>query len=415
MEAATYHLAWNRKNLKLKPGDQSLVQIIVYFNKRRKIITTGIYLEKGQWSEENQLVKKHTNQVELNRTLRNLVDNLQRFEYSVKNSGRQYGIGLLEEYLKGREGITNFIEYVEDDIKTRTDIEETTRRAHLVAIGRLSKSGIVKNFMDLSFDNILAFDNWLRSKKYDQSTIQDTHKRVSSYIKRIVRKEMLTRDLDPYLRFKIKGAGTSDRKYLSQEDLAQIENKVFETERLNVVRDLFIFSCYTGVAWGDICKLTRDNLVQVDGETILRLRRSKTDEKASVLLLDKAKAIIEKYKDSPDGKLLPLRSNQKFNEYLHEIETLLGIRTKLTTHVARHTFATTVLLMNGVSLESTQKMLGHKSIKTTEIYGKIVERRIIDEMKQLRTKMNGETPEKHPRNTRIPRKGRERKGRERKG
>jgi hypothetical protein len=255
MEAATYHLAWNRKNLKLKAGDQSLVQIIVYFRGKRKWITTGIYLEEGQWSEDKQLVKKHTNQVELNRTLRNLVDGLQRFEYSVKNSGRQFGIPVLEEYLNGREGITDFIQYVENDIKTRTDIEESTRRAHRVAIGRLSKSGIIRNFVDLSYDNILAFDNWLRSKNYDPATIQDTHKRVSSYIKRIVRKELLVRDGDPYLKFKIKGPGPAERKYLSQEELEAIEKRVFDIERLNVVRDLFIFSCYTGVSYGDAYRL----------------------------------------------------------------------------------------------------------------------------------------------------------------
>ena len=320
----------------------------------------------------------------MNRKLKDQIERFQRFEYTLYNSGRNFSFDVLNEFLKGYEGGNEILSVIEKDVEDRSDIKDTTRRAHSVIISRIRKFGRIVLYSDLTHQNIQVLDDWLRGKNYDKSTIQSTHKIFRTYIKRVWKKEMIELDRDPYIRFKIKGPGPSDRKYLTEEELKMIEDKIIDNERLAVVRDMFVFCCYTGVAYGDVVRLTKENLVNVEDEVILRIQREKTNESASIPLLPKAKAIMTE-KDLQ--QLLPVKSNQKMNAYLKEIATLCNVQTDLTTHVARHTFATTVLLMNGVSLESTQRMLGHSSIKTTEIYAKIAERRLIDEMKKLKEKL----------------------------
>ncbi|MCC7533824.1 MAG: site-specific integrase [Bacteroidia bacterium] len=184
-----------------------------------------------------------------------------------------------------------------------------------------------------------------------------------------------------------------DRIVLTQDEI----NLIYETEmpntRLEQVRDMFLFSCYTGYAFTDVSLLSTDNLTNgIDGEMWIQTNRVKTDVRETVMLLDVPLLIIEKYKNNPvckaKGTLLPTISNQKYNAYLKEIADLCNINKHLTSHIARHTFATTVTLANGISLESVSAMLGHKSIRTTQIYAKVVQSKLSNEMKLLKQKFN---------------------------
>ena len=176
---------------------------------------------------------------------------------------------------------------------------------------------------------------------------------------------------DPFNKFKVSYLRTN-REYLSGDDLCKIEEKQFDIPRLQQVKDLFIFSCYTGLAYIDTFNLTPNHVsLGIDGEYWITTCRVKTDQPVRVPILPKAMEIIEKYKTSPEvmikGKLLPTLSNQRLNSYLKEIADLCGITKPLTFHIARHTFATTVTLTNGVPIETVSKMLGHTSGKGDEI------------------------------------------------
>mgnify|MGYP001792791461 CR=1 FL=1 len=182
------------------------------------------------------------------------------------------------------------------------------------------------------------------------------------------------------------------RDFLTQEELDKINDKQFATERLNIVKDVFVFCCYTGLAYVDVAKLTSNNItVGIDGEHWLYVNRTKTGSPSNVPLLPPALAIVEKYDDHPEarnkGTLLPVISNQKLNAYIKEIAYICGINKHLTFHIARHTFATTVTLTNGVPIESVSSMLGHKNIKTTQIYAKVVEKKVSADMKALKEKL----------------------------
>ena len=184
-----------------------------------------------------------------------------------------------------------------------------------------------------------------------------------------------------------------ERGFLYDHQLATIEEKAFSIERLRVVRDLFVFSCYTGIPYGDLQLLTTENIIQgIDGNLWLSYSRQKTGNDVRLPILPKVIQIIEKYSDHPQlaspQHLMPKISNQKMNSYLKEIADLCGIRMNLTFHIARHTFATTVTLSNGVPIETVSKVLGHTKISTTQIYAKVVEQKISDDLMDLYNKMD---------------------------
>jgi integrase len=171
-----------------------------------------------------------------------------------------------------------------------------------------------------------------------------------------------------------------------------ISKKVLHSVRLDQVRDIFLFSCYTGLAYVDVKNLQRSQLtIGVDGEKWIFTERKKTDTTTHIPILPQAMKLIKKYEDHPEcenqGKVLPVLSNQKMNSYLKEIADLSGITKELTFHIARHTFATTITLANGVPIETVSKLLGHKSLKQTQHYAKILDNKISEDMKKLRDKM----------------------------
>ena len=172
--------------------------------------------------------------------------------------------------------------------------------------------------------------------------------------------------------------------------------KEFSMVRLEKVRDAFIFSCYTGYAFSEVKKFTQHDIVTgMDGLKWIYTGRTKTKNKTNVPLLPQALEIIEKYRSHPDiingNKLIPLIANCKVNEYLKEIADVCEIRKNLTFHMARHTFATTVTLTNGVPIETVSTMLGHKSLKTTQIYVKVLENKVSADMLSLRNKLKSNT------------------------
>jgi len=197
---------------------------------------------------------------------------------------------------------------------------------------------------------------------------------------------------DPFSEFKMTVKETEIIPLYSEE-LTALRNKTFSINRLNLVKDIFVFSCYTGLAYVDVSNLKRNQIVNGgDGQKWIMTKRQKTDTPQRVPLLPQALEIIDKYDQHPkclnENFALPILTNQKMNAYLKEIADTCGIDKKLTFHIARHTFATTVTLTNGVPLETVSKMLGHKSIKQTQHYAKIVDLKISEDMAALNKKLS---------------------------
>ena len=266
---------------------------------------------------------------------------------------------------------------------------ETTLK-HIEAF--LKKKYHVKDIRitQLKYSFITDFEFYLRSEKnIDTNTNGKYIKNLKKILNECVAKEWL--DKNPFASFKVKHVDP-EVPHLSQHELEVIEAKEFKNERLSLVKDLFIFSCYTGFAYIDASKLTNENIhIGIDGKKWLIKNRQKTDIASRVPLLAQALNIIEKYKDHPKarnkGLLLPMLSNQKVNSYLKEISDQCGINKEITFHVARHTFATTLTLSNGVPIETVSKMLGHKKLQTTQIYARVLDTKVSLDMKTLEKKL----------------------------
>ena len=182
----------------------------------------------------------------------------------------------------------------------------------------------------------------------------------------------------------------TERAYLSIDELERMANKEFSSERLERMRDIFLFCCYTGLSYIDVKTLTTDNLIRKpDGRLWIVTKRTKTEVPVHVPLLEIPLRLIEKYEPLRKGNLVfPVYSNQKSNDYLKEIAALCDIHKDITFHVARHTFATTITLDHGVPIESVSKMLGHTNVQTTQIYARITDRKINSDMAQLSMKID---------------------------
>ena len=239
----------------------------------------------------------------------------------------------------------------------------------------------------LDYDFISKYEFWLKTvRKCDHNT---TIKYLSNFKKIVnlcVRSGRLQRD--PFLGFSM-AKKEVERDVLTEDQLKRIAQENFKAERLVLVRDIFLFCCYTGLAYADIQKLKQTEIIKGnDGGLWIIAKRQKTNVTSKIPLLPAALEIIECYKDHVQcrvkGKVLPVLSNQKLNSYLKEIADSCGIYFNLTFHIARHTFATTVTLSNGVPIETVSKMLGHRNLKTTQHYAKILDKKISEDMKKLK-------------------------------
>ena len=249
----------------------------------------------------------------------------------------------------------------------------------------------------LSYQFITELEMYLRAyqptdhrKPMSNNTVMKHLERLRKMVNLAIKNEWL--DKDPFHKFKLKFE-KKDRGYLTQDELRRIEEKDFRLERLNQTRDIFVFSCYTGLSYAEVYDLKPEHLViGLDGERWIRGQRKKSKEWYSVPLLPQALAIIERYKENimvqAHEKVLPVYTNQKTNSYLKEIAHLCGIDKNMTYHLARHTFATTVTLANGVPIESVSKMLGHTSLRTTQIYARVVEQKLSNDMQLLKAKLS---------------------------
>lgn len=249
---------------------------------------------------------------------------------------------------------------------------------------------------ELNYKFILDFENFLRRHKPNHYQKQIGNNAVMKHIQRLRKMVSLAYrlewiDKDPFRQFKQRLTPTN-RESLGSEELQAIEELELKSKRLKTVRDLFVFSCYTGVCYIDLMLLTEDNVVMgLDKKYWIITKRQKTQNPVKIPLLRKALDLIERYKEDPrsviNNTLFPRISNQKMNAYLKEIASEAKIKKNLTFHMARHTFATTVTLTNGVPIETISKMLGHRKLTTTQIYAKVLERKVGEDMEVLRSKL----------------------------
>ena len=245
------------------------------------------------------------------------------------------------------------------------------------------------DILEIDYDFVQQYDFYLRTERDCCNNTTVKYLKNFQKIVNICLRNKWIND-DPFTNYNSK-VQEVEINFLSEEQINTIYTKRFVSERLEEVRDIFIFCCFTGLAYIDAKQLTDSNIaIGIDGLRWIYKNRQKTETASNIPILPIAQEILDRYANHSgcinSGTLLPVKSNQKMNSYLKEIADLCGIKFNLTFHVARYTFATTVTLSNGVPMESVGKMLGHKNIRMTQHYAKVVDRKVSDDMKLLKEK-----------------------------
>jgi len=259
--------------------------------------------------------------------------------------------------------------------------------------------------IQLNYKFIVNFENYIRTYKPRKARKTCSNNGAMKHLERLMKITNLALKMewlekDPFRNFKLRYI-RNERDYLTERELDLIEGTSFMTIGLNRVKDVFLFSCYTGLSYIDIKELHPNQiLIGIDGNQMVHTKRIKTNESVKIPLLPRAKEILDKYGEEMEltGKLLPVYSNQKTNKNLKEIAKACGIHKNITFHVARHTFATTVTLSNGVPIETVSKLLGHTKLTTTQIYARVLQKKVGEDMQNLmnhykaKEKRNSEAP-----------------------
>lgn len=390
-----------RSNYVNKEGKTSVMLRIYLNNERLSLGSTGIAITASQWDKDKERIKgRTTDALSTNLQLDNIAGGLQAIFRKIEMSDDLSLERIKSEFLGKKDEIDTLMQLFE---KHNTDISKQVGIS--VSKATLQKYNVCKrhfsDFLDkqykrndlklteLTYLIIREFDLYLRTVVGQNSnTATKTMKTFKTIT--LLGQKMGVLLHDPFMnhRFHLEPV---NRGFLTDEEILLIANKEIGIPRLELVRDIFIFSCFTGLAYIDVSNLTPDHIVTLGDKQWIMTQRQKTSVETNILLLDIPKAIIDKYCDNSaypkrENKLFPIHSNQKMNAYLKEIADLCGIKKNLTFHLARHTFAT-MSLSKGVPMESVSKMLGHTNIRTTQIYARITNKKIEHDMEKLAGKL----------------------------
>ena len=356
---------WSMEGTKVKGGNEEARTINSHLDYlKNQVLEAEKRLFKKDIKVTSEILKKEL--FGIADTKRMLIPIFQDHNDRIKELvGKEYAPGTLERY---KTSLSHTIEFLEWKYKI-SDIEI--------------------NKIDYAF--VTDYEFFLRSvRNCANNTAVKYIKNFNKIIKLCLANDWM--DKNPFANYKSK-VKEVERVYLSEEEIQSIINKDFKNERLSLVRDIFLFSCFTGLAYIDVKNLTKSHIsIGIDGDKWIFTHRQKTETASKIPVLPVTQMIINKYADHPqsvnEDKLLPILSNQKMNAYLKEIAAVCEIDKELTFHIARHTFATTVTLTNGVPIESVSKMLGHKNLRTTQHYAKVLDKKVSEDMKILRDKFS---------------------------
>jgi len=368
---------------------------LTYF-KQRKQFSTGLFIKPEYWDSKKQMVldKEEPDTEIINSQLSLIKTKINRAFLMLQIKENSFSVEDIYSLYKGEKSAReyNVIEFFERHLKRlktliNIDIKQVTWNKYYYVKNDL-KSFIKWKYKTTDFPQKNLKANFLTELEYyfkvqknlKQITINKKIQRFRKIIKVAIAEGYL--DRDPFMLYKFKTVRT-EVVFLSPEELEKFEQHEFAQPRLRLVKDLFVFSCYTGLPYLELMNLEHKHIVKgFDGNLWIKMKREKTSKELSIPLLPKAEAILNKY----DGEIFvfPRISNQRYNSYLKEMATIIGIEKRLTTHIARKTFASTVLLYNDVPMEIVSKLLGHSNMKITQdSYGKVVEKKISEEMRKL--------------------------------
>ena len=384
MEKISYNLVFNRKKRLNKRG-MALVQVEAYLNRKKMYFSTKIYLKPEQWDAKRKLVKNHPNANVLNRMLYENIAAIEQTELGLWQQGKSISLDLLKNSIdKPLSNGRSFLTFFKEEI-ANSSLKESTRQNHLSTLELLQEFKKEVLFTDLTFEFVSSFDNYLQSKGYHLNTIAKHMKHLKRYINVAINKEYMDIQKYAFRKYKIKSIEGS-HTHLAPEELHKFEKLQLTGRytRLQKTKDAFLFCCYAGLRYSDFTNLTSANIVEFHQETWIIYKSVKTgmEVRLPLYLLFEGKGIqiLQRYKDDFNS-FFKLKDNSNINKELNILAGLAKIDKRVSFHTARHTNAT-LLLYNGANITTVQKLLGHKSVKTTQVYANIMDITVVRDLEK---------------------------------
>ena len=384
MDKIKYRLVYNRKK-KLNKQGTALVQVEASLNQRKVYFKTNIYLRPEHWDKRTSQVCNHPQANDLNAMLFEFVLHLQGMELALWKRGVPATLSLLKDAMKKNRPVNVTFPVFAKEYVTHSDRRESTKENLYTTITVLQEFRPGLDFKDITYTFLKDFEVYLREKGNGVNTVAKHLRQLRTLVNEAINQGYIHADAYPFRKFKIKQE-KGRHEFLTPDELRKLENLEIKDRKLRHVLDAFLFCCYVGLRFSDFCQLTPANFIKVNGKRWLHFKSIKTGIELRLplhlLFEGKALAILDKYNIA---EFASLGSNSEVNKCLAQITMMARIKKHVTYHTARHTCAT-LLIHQGVPITTVQKLLGHTSVKTTEIYSEILSSTILRDLKAIKRK-----------------------------
>lgn len=384
MEKIRYRLVYNRKNQLNKQGT-ALVQVEASLNQRKVYFKTNVYLRPEHWDKQTSQVIDHLQANDLNAMLFEYILHLQAIELSFWKRGIPATLSLLKDAIKKNTPINvTFTVFAKEYVK-HSDRRQSTKDNLITTINVLQEFRPGLDFKDITYSFLKDFEIYLREKGNGVNTVAKHLRQLRTLVNEAINQGYIHADAYPFRKFKIKQE-RGRHEFLTPDELRKLENLEVHDQKLRHVLDAFLFCCYVGLRFSDFCQLTPANFIRVNGKRWLHFKSIKTGIELRLplhlLFEGKALTILDCYNIE---EFAILGCNSDVNKYLAQIAEMARIKKHITYHTARHTCAT-LLIHQGVPITTVQKLLGHTSVKTTEIYSEVLSSTILRDLKAVKSR-----------------------------
>lgn len=381
MDKIIYRLVYNRQKC-LNERGTALVQVEALLHGRRKYFSTNIYLLPRQWSKTKSMVIRHPHAEELNQMLHEMMMELEAIELALWKKGRQITLEILKESFNRQGNEDSFVEFFREEV-AHSPLRQSTRKNHLSTLALLQSFSKGLTFSELSYEFLTSFEDFLLGKGFHVNTVAKHMKHLKKYVNIAINKDLLDFSQYAFRKYKIKTVEYR-HSFLTPEELLAIESLDYHgrCKKLLMVRDAFLFCCYTGLRYSDFISLKEESFVESGNEKWLCYRSVKTGTEVRLpmkhLFGGKALHLINIYKDNLK-RFFDLGSNSNVNKMLLKIARMAHVEKHVSFHTARHTNAS-LLIYKGVNITTVQKLLGHRSVKTTQLYAHVMDQTIVNDL-----------------------------------
>lgn len=384
MDKIKYRLVYNRKKQLNKQGT-ALVQVEASLNQRKVYFKTNIYLKPEHWDKRTSQVIVHPQANDLNAMLFEFVLHLQGVELALWKRGVPATLSLLKDAMKKNRPVNVTFPVFAKEYVTHSDRRESTKENLYTTITVLQEFRPGLDFKDITYTFLKDFEVYLREKGNGVNTVAKHLRQLRTLVNEAINQGYIHADAYPFRKFKIKQE-KGRHEFLTPDELKKLENLEVSDRKLRHVLDAFLFCCYVGLRFSDFCQLKQSNFIKVNGKKWLHFKSIKTGIELHLplhlLFEGKALAILDKYNIA---EFASLGSNSEVNKCLAQITMMARIKKHVTYHTARHTCAT-LLIHQGVPITTVQRLLGHTSVKTTEIYSEILSNTIVKDLRAIKRK-----------------------------